>query len=103
MQRIIINQIKIGSFIKLFSMVWLSLGITMGLLFFVMIGLFGIGDAHINGNTYYGLTAGMISLIMVPLASVIIGLVWGIFAYLPFRVLMKILKKISIRGEFNEG
>jgi len=102
MQQISIKKIAFSSFIKLFVLTGLSSGVILGLFLFISIVFFGSGSAKIGTTTYYGLQGGIISLFITPFICMIIGFFGGIFGYFSFRILVKVLKKVSICGEFED-
>lgn len=100
MQKIFIRRLTFKSFVKLFILIELSVGLFIGILSFCSASFFGIGSAEINGIQYHGLTAGILNLFIAPVISMILGVLNGIFAYLPFKIVMKVLKKVRLDGEF---
>lgn len=91
-----LTQISFGSFIKLNATIYLAIGILIGILTF-LISLIG-GDVTANlGNTEYeGIVAGIIGLFLSPIASSIIGAIFGIFAFFPFKLFLKFRKGINL-------
>lgn len=92
-------QIEFGSFIKLLSSIFLSLGIVAGILVFV-INLFG-GNITANLGSILqltGISAGLVSLVIFPIMFYLMGVIWGLFAFFPFKFFLKIMKGIKLKG-----
>ena len=102
MQQIIIKKIKASSFFKLFILTGLSWGIILGVLFFIMIGLCGIGNVQFNDITYDGLIGGIVSIVILPAIGVSMSFIFAVFSYFPFIALVKVLKKVRIYGDFED-
>ena len=94
-------QIKFGSFIKLCSSIFLSLGIVIGILAFV-ISLFGGNVIATLGTIQLtGITAGLVNIILSPIIFSLVGLFFGLFAFLPFNFFLKLIKGLKIRVKFE--
>ena len=96
-----LTQIKFGSFIKLSCAMFLGLGMGMGILFFIM-SLLGIDvTANIGSTVYSGVTAGVISLFLGPLLTIVFGVFFGVVGFLPFKFFLKLIKGIKLKLEFR--
>lgn len=101
MQKIYMKNIKFVAFIKLFMLMSLSVGFFIAIMMFCLTGILGIGHATIDDIKFYGFAAGIIHLFTIPAISIVFGLFSGIFAYLPFRIIMKVLRRVKLKGEFG--
>ena len=101
-----INEIKLlnirfGSYSKLSLILGLSIGIIIGILSFIA-SLFGLNvNATLGSMELHGIKAGILSLFLEPLIFIILCLVFSTFAYLPFKLGYKVLKGVSIKGDFE--
>ncbi len=100
MKKIELRAIKFGSFFKFIMLISLSSGVAFGILLFV-IGIFG-GDVNANLGPLQltGVAGGALSLITGPIVVSFFGLFISVFSYIPFKLLLKIIKKISLYGDF---
>ncbi|AOY76563.1 hypothetical protein [Clostridium formicaceticum] len=101
MERIDIKRIKFGSFIKFICTICIMLGITVGLFTFI-IGLFQ-ENFYVNLRVieFTGKIAGGVSIVLSTLLCALFGAILSIFSYLPFKLYLKIFKKIEIYGSFK--
>ncbi len=101
MSKLLIKKISFGSFIKLCSASSFCIGLAMGLILFI-ISLFG-GPVYANLWTiqYTGITAGIINIFLMPVLMAIMGIFFGIFAYLPSVLALKVFKGAKVRCEFE--
>ncbi|WP_438449236.1 hypothetical protein [Gorillibacterium sp. sgz5001074] len=101
MKQIKMKDIKFFSYCKLNAIIWGSIGLVLGLLFFA-ISLFG-GNARAYWGTYEitGVAAGAISLIMAPLITIVMAFFLSLISYVPFSIITSILKGIRIAGKFE--
>lgn len=97
MEEKILHQIRFGSFLKLMLCIFLSLGIFAGMLILI-ISLFG-GNATANLGFFraQGISAGIVSLVLAPIISCCVGVLYGLFAFLPFRFFLKAIGGIRIK------
>ena len=95
-----IAQIEFKSFIKLFASILFSLGIAAGVLA-LMIGLLG-GHVYVNIGSIHltGLPAGLVGIFLFPIICYIVGLFWGLIAFIPFKFFLKLTGGLKIKGEF---
>lgn len=96
-----ITQIWFGSFLKLFSLIFLSLGVIIGLLAFVAGLLGGDVSATIGDQQLTGFKAGLVNLFLFPIMLYLTGIFFGLLAFLPFKLLLKINKGINIKTTFE--
>lgn len=77
-------------------------GFAFGLLTLI-ISLFG-GNVYSNLLVYqlHGIIAGLANLIVGPVTLALIGLVFGLVAYIPFKFYLKIRKGVIIEGQWEE-
>lgn len=101
MERIDIKGIKFGSFTKFVCIISTMLGITLGLLLFVL-SLFG-GNVYANiGSLHFtGVTAGVFNVFLCPVILALFGLLGSLLSYLPFKLYFKVFKKVIIYGRFE--
>ncbi len=90
-------QIKFGSFIKLFSSIFLSLGSVAGILVFVISLFAGNATANLGTIQLTGIPAGLVSLILFPIIFYLMGIIWGLFAFLPFKFFLKLIKGLRLK------
>ena len=101
MDQVTIRNVKFGSFFKVSVLISLSFGIIFGLIIFI-IGLFGGPvQANIGAAKLTGIAGGVASLILGPFIFSIFGMLIGIFTFLPFKLILKVLKRITIYGKFE--
>ncbi len=89
-------QISFGSFIKLNATIYLAIGILTGILTFFISLIGGNVIANLGNTEYEGIIAGVIGLFLSPIASSIIGAFFGIFAFFPFKLFLKIRKGMKL-------
>lgn len=97
-----IEKINFGSFIKLCTLITFSLGIVFGVCLFI-ISLLG-GNVYCNLGSIHitGISAGLINMFLFPIIISIIGIIFSVIAYFPFRFInTNILKEIKLRGDFS--
>ena len=103
MRTIMIKKIRFGSFMKLTFLVGISLGLLTGLLVF-----FGVLNGRIyvsfNGTQVEGVYGAIVGMLELALSLPLGSSCFGLFAYLPFMLLLKITKgiKITILSEEDE-
>jgi len=98
MEKLVLQKIGFGSYLKIFALNGLGFGVVTGVLMLI-IALFG-GDvtAYIGEREWYGITAGLIGLVMAPPLAAVISFFFGILMYLPFRLVLKVWKGITIKA-----
>lgn len=97
-----IKNINFGSFVKLCFFIALSFGVVVGLVMFIM-SLFG-GNVYCNLGSIHitGILAGIINIFLFPVFISIIGILYSLIAYLPFKLILTyFVKGIKINGIFN--
>lgn len=101
--RLKVKKIRFSSYIKLFVLVFLSIGIVFGILGFFISLLGGQANANIGTLTVTGIPAGIILIFLFPILYCFFGLLFGLISYLPFKLILK--KGFMIEGEFemNDG
>ncbi len=101
MKEINLVQITFGSFIKLFCVFFLSIGVFMGILAF-MISLFG-GDvvANVGATQLTGIKAGVTNLFLFPIIFTVAGFVFNLCSFLPFKYFLKIIKGLKLKMKFD--
>ncbi|MEM1484788.1 hypothetical protein V6615_07880 [Oscillospiraceae bacterium PP1C4] len=101
MNKITIKNIKFTSCMKVFFVLSICFGITIGVLGLI-IGIFdGPVYAKIGANVYTGLSGGFLFFIGFPLISVLLGMIFGLIIYWPFKLFMKIRKGLSLYIEIE--
>ncbi|PAB59185.1 hypothetical protein [Anaeromicrobium sediminis] len=97
-----IRKISFGSFIKLFLFVFFSLGITIGILLFIMSLFGGNVYANIGPLRLTGIMAGVTNIFLVPLLTILISIIYSLTAYIPFKLINSyIFKGIKLTGDFT--
>lgn len=101
METVRIKRIKFGSYFKLVMLMSLGMGMLFGLFLFIM-SLFG-GNVYANLGSIVltGVTAGVVNLFLGPLIFVFFGLFTALVSFLPFKLLLKLLKRITLSIEFD--
>lgn len=103
MKKYAVEKISFSSFMKIIALAGLSLGVLFGVLGFLGSLLGANVTATIGEVALTGIEAGVVSLIIGPLACTFIFGMFGLIAYIPFAVILKIKGKIElllrIRGE----
>lgn len=96
MNKIIIKNIKFSSFMKLFFVFSMCLGILIGILGFIA-GIFN-GPVYVNigENVYTGFVGGLLGLVVFPLLSIIFGAILGLLTFYPFKLYLKMKKRLPL-------
>lgn len=97
--RLKVKKIRFSSYIKLFVLASLLVGIVLGILGFVISLLGGQAHANIGSLTVTGIPAGIILIFLFPIFYCFFGLLFGLISYLPFKLILK--KGFMIEGEFE--
>ena len=95
MTQVYIRKLRFGSYVKLFFLSGLGLGIVSGALSLVIGWAGGEVSANIGGYHFTGAIGGVISLFLFP---IMFGSVYAFFAllmYWPFRLALMIFKKVK--------
>ena len=96
MEKQVLHKISFGSFIKLFVLGGLGLGIFSGIIALIN-GLFGGPvTANLFGTMYYGIVAGILNLFIFPIVFMIVFCLFSIFTYPFFILILKIRKGITL-------
>jgi len=96
MNKLSVRGFSFGTYLKIYIIPCLLLGILIGLAGMLM-GFFGIEISTRSGAyELVGMKAGLFILVYAPLYMVSLGLVLGVFSYFPFKLLMKYRKEMSI-------
>lgn len=97
----ILRKIQLKSYIKLLVIIFLGFGIAMSFIFLV-ISLLG-GDVHVYFGPVelYGISAGLVQIIVTPSVFAFVGLIFSLLSFLPFKAAMRISDGIRILGEFK--
>ena len=100
MHKIQIRSLKFSSYIKSIMLVSIASGGTFGMILLIL-GIFG-GDVEANLGPIHlsGVAGGFAALIIGPMVFSIFGLIVSVLTFIPFKLMMKVLKKINIYGEF---
>lgn len=95
-----IKSLRFSSYVKSIMLVSIASGGTFGIILLVL-GIFG-GDVEANLGTIHltGVAGGFAALIIGPIVFSIFGLIVSLLTFIPFKLMMKVLKKINIYGEF---
>lgn len=96
-----LTSIGFGSFIKLFTLAFMCLGLVLGIILFIGSLFGGTTTAYIGTITFEGTTAGLVGLAIGPTIGGFIGLLYGLLAFLPFKLFLKIKKGIMIKVQFK--
>lgn len=99
MKTIIIQRISFWSYLRLFVVTCLCLGLGMAIITFIvsLISPDMVSIGFFDGvTTFTGLSAGLLSIPLYPLSCVVIGAVFAIIAYLPFKLFLKIARGLRI-------
>ena len=107
MEEIVLRKIGFGSYIKIFLLSGIGIGICIGILMLVL-GLLGAPITATIGNTVYsGVTAGLLSL---PMGVVAGAFIFGWFSLITFPVFKLFLKlsngikiKVMVRAQADPG
>ncbi|MCK4892192.1 MAG: hypothetical protein KAS78_05995 [Candidatus Pacebacteria bacterium] len=94
-------QIKFGSYIKLSCSMSFGLGVAMGLLMFVIALLGGNVYTNLGPIQLTGISSGVVNIFFAPILTLLTGLLFGLFSFLPFKLFLKITKGIKLRAEFE--
>ena len=101
MEKIIVRRLRFGSYVKLFLLGGLSLGAFVGLVMFIIALFGGPVNAYIGSYQFSGIGAGAFSLILAPAACGIIAAVFAAMMYLPFTLIIRLLKGIELTAEIG--
>ncbi|MCL2811115.1 MAG: hypothetical protein FWD25_04405 [Clostridia bacterium] len=98
MEKLTLRKISFGSYIKLFLLGGVSLGVVIGALLFIM-ALFGLPvTSNIGTIEFEGIAAGFFALLIVPLALALVFGFFSLFMYPCFRLMLKIFNGIKIKA-----
>jgi len=91
---IAIRRLKFDSYLKLTFLTGIGVGMVIGSTLFIM-GLLGLPvHANIGPIRFTGQTAGFVSLVMSPLLTSFMVVWFGLIAYLPLKLILKVFKNI---------
>ena len=97
MKEITLRSFKFKSYVYLSFVMGVSLGLAIGITFFLL-SLFTDNVLFTwNENQMNGVPAGMASLVFVPFLMGIAGAVFGVVGFLPFKLFMKVKKKLNLQ------
>lgn len=97
----IIRMIRISfwSFIRVCAAAWLCFGFGFGVVSFV-ISLIAPDRVWVNffetSATLSGINAGLVGLVVWPLVCAVFGVIFGVIAYFPFNLFLKIVRGLKI-------
>ena len=95
LKKISIHRLSFSSYLKFFVLNGVASGATIGVVLFIF-GLLGYPvEANVGNTVYTGLVAMIIGLIIGPLVVGLIYIWLALTTYWPFRLLLKIFKKIE--------
>lgn len=97
MENRILTQITFGSFIKMFSLIFLSIGCIGGIIVFSSSIFGGNTVAHLGSIQLKGIYAGVSALAIMPIGFYVLGLIWGAAAFLPFHLFLKVNRGIKLK------
>jgi len=101
MAKINLQKIKFHSFLKLNCLINCIFGFTAGLLLFLL-SLSGKNVyADLGFVRFTGVSAGVTVIFLLPAVSAFSGLLIALISYLPFKLYLKMFKKISLEGDFE--
>jgi len=94
-----IQRISLWSYLKLAAVLGLCFGFSMGVINFV-VSLISPERVLINffggATTITGLLAGLLGILLWPLFCAIVGIIFGIITYFPFKLFLKIAKGLKV-------
>ncbi|MDD2752763.1 MAG: hypothetical protein PHN59_06485 [Candidatus Omnitrophica bacterium] len=94
-----VQNISFWSYLKLAAVFWLCFGFNAGVINFV-VSLIAPERVLINffdgAATVTGLSAGLLSIPFWPLLCAVFGVIFGVIAYFPFKLFLKIAKGIKL-------
>lgn len=95
------TKLYFSSYMLLCLLMSISFGLFLGVLIFLS-SLLGI-EARTNFFfiEFRGIAAGITSLLIVPFTMSFLGLLFSLFSYLPFKLLIKLFKGISLKGQYT--
>lgn len=96
MEKQVLQKISFGSYIKLFVLGGLGLGIFSGIIALINGLLGGPVTATLGSNIYYGAVAGILNLFIFPIVFMMVFCLFSIFMYPFFILILKIRKGIKI-------
>ena len=96
MEKQVLQKIGFGSFIKLFTLISLALGIFLGILALIVGLLGGSVTATLGSTVYHGAIAGFLNLFIFPLGFTMVFCLFSIFTYPIFILILKIRKGITL-------
>ncbi|MCK4524919.1 MAG: hypothetical protein KAU07_00580 [Candidatus Andersenbacteria bacterium] len=94
-------QIKFSSYIKLSCSMFFGLGIGMGLLMFVIALLGGNVYTDLGTIQLTGITSGIVNIFFAPILALLMGSMFGLLSFLPFKLFLRITKGIKLRVKFE--
>ena len=102
MKKITILKIGFRSYVKLFFLSGISLGVFAGI-FFLIVGLMGGPvTAYIGNTNYSGLTAGVLGLFIAPIVFSLVFAWFAVIMYLPFKFFIKFFKGLKVNVQTQD-
>ena len=101
MKELILKKLDFKSYVLLSFTMGIALGLAGGTLFLLLSFVsedvfFNLGENYLNG-----IPAGIASFIAMPFFFAIVGAINGLIGFLPFKLLMKVQKKLKLTAEYD--
>ncbi|MBW5446217.1 hypothetical protein GE107_09115 [Cohnella sp. CFH 77786] len=96
-----IRRVKFGSFYRFCVLSALSLSVFIAFIVLILSLLGGNVTVNLNGNTYTGITAGLMGLFLCPIIFFLMGSFFSLLLYFPVRLGLIVIKGLRISGEFE--
>ena len=102
MEELRVKEISFESYLKLLILIFLLVGLILGILFFIM-SIFG-GNVNVTLWTIQlrGVIAGIVSIPLLQLMFSLVGLIIGILSFLPFKYVLKFKNGITINLNYDQ-
>lgn len=102
MKKITIRKISFASYVKFYVISGIGMGVVLGLIFF-LIGIFGAPvRANVGSTNFAGLGAAAIGAILFPIIGMVPFLWFSVISYLPFKLILKIIKGMEMNIEVQD-
>ena len=101
MKSIILRNFSFKSYIHLSFVMGISLGLAMGITLFLLSFITENITLTWGEDEMNGIPAGIASLFAIPFITGIMGIIYGIVGFLPFKLFMKIQKKLHLEADLE--
>ena len=99
---ITLKNLRFKSFIKFFALIFISLGISLALLFLLSKIVNLPIETQLPLEQLQNLQINTATLILTPFITGALGIIFALISYYPFKLLLSLLRGIRLEGKFNK-